>query len=407
MIQQSNRRQHHARPQLLRLALRTAFLLGALLMVPVSLQAQAEDPPVVVRGTVMDTLGRPIAGASVSVGGSHAAYSDSRGRFMLNRVPVGPARLAVRRLGFRPWQGTVEIEAAPVQEVRVSLRPTSISLETVVVRTTPREVFDSRLAGFEARRTSGGGSYIDRSQIESLSSASLIDVLRRMRGVRITTLGNTMMTRVRIRNASCPPLVFVDGYPAHAGEFDLGMVEVSSLEGVEVYHGMAGIPAQFVSGQTEAGCGVVALWSRPARRVEPRARAAVQRPVATELEPVDVAELLASGNVYTADQVDVKAELERGTRLPVYPDSLFQAGITGQVLVEFVVNIVGNVEPATIHIVSSSHPLFAASVREAVLSARFSSAMIGAARVRQVVHLPFEFEILPSASEGGASPVSG
>src|SRR5690606_2840593 len=258
-----------------------------------------------------------------------------------------------------------------------------------------REVYDARLSAFEERRRRQLGDYITRDEIDRHASASVIDLLRGVRGVQITTLGSTMMTRVRLRNASCPPVVYMDGAPATAGEFDFGMIELSTLEGIEVYHGLANIPAGLSSGRGRERCGVIALWSRPTRVPEGRqARvAAAERAEQGERlrQTVDLSALLAGGNVYTAEQVETRAQLRRGVRLPLYPDSLYVTRTPGRVVVEFVVNIAGRMVPQTYRVVSASHAHFERAVFEALTAAEFTPARIGAARVQQVVLLPFEF----------------
>ncbi|MDE3129250.1 MAG: carboxypeptidase regulatory-like domain-containing protein, partial [Gemmatimonadota bacterium] len=54
-----------------------------------------------VTGTVVDTTGAPVAGATVRVMPAREPYavSDDSGRFLLEPVPLGRTRLEVRRLG--------------------------------------------------------------------------------------------------------------------------------------------------------------------------------------------------------------------------------------------------------------------------------------------------------------------
>jgi Gram-negative bacterial TonB protein C-terminal len=68
------------------------------------------------------------------------------------------------------------------------------------------------------------------------------------------------------------------------------------------------------------------------------------------------------------------------------------------VVVEFVVDTAGLVEPGTIDVLTSSHPLFTESVREALLAAHFQAAWSRGRRVRQFVQLPFSFMLDEPAS---------
>jgi hypothetical protein len=64
-----------------------------------------------VRGHVVDKgTNAALAGAEISAAGATAiARTDARGDFVLTGVPIGEARIVVRRLGYQPfvWQGPV------------------------------------------------------------------------------------------------------------------------------------------------------------------------------------------------------------------------------------------------------------------------------------------------------------
>ncbi len=96
--------------------------------------------------------------------------------------------------------------------------------------------------------------------------------------------------------------------------------------------------------------------------------------------------------IFTSDQVDKRAEPDRGHPLDVrYPPALFAAGVAGSVLAEFVVDTSGKVEYESLGIVSSTHPLFSEAVRRALESARYTPAMRRGIAVRQIVQQPFDF----------------
>ncbi|MEO8334492.1 MAG: TonB family protein, partial [bacterium] len=183
--------------------------------------------------------------------------------------------------------------------------------------------------------------------------------------------------------SACPPLVFVDGFPATAGEFDVDIIDLQSVEGIEVYAGLGSIPPEFTGPRDLDRCGVIAIWSRPSRA---RRRAAAL----PEAKP-DSAVAVDLTDVLTRDQVDLAARLDTGSVGPRFPDSLYKARTPGRVVVEFVVDTAGMVEPSTIDVLASSHPLFTESVREALLAAHFQSAWSKGRRVRQFIQLPFSF----------------
>ena len=121
-------------------AIWTALLLGAVAFLPSTGLAQA------VSGTVVDSLGGAIAGASVSIEGSRdATTTDGSGAFRFQRVPPGTVTLNVRRLGYRQRSVTVVSESAGAAGLVITLVAVPEVLPTVEVVRKP-EVFDARLA---------------------------------------------------------------------------------------------------------------------------------------------------------------------------------------------------------------------------------------------------------------------
>lgn len=76
---------------------------------------------------------------------------------------------------------------------------------------------------------------------------------------------------------------------------------------------------------------------------------------------------------------------------PRYPDVLRRAGIDGTVVVKFVVDTLGHVDMASMEVLSSSHDLFTAAVRETLAKLRFNPARVGERKVRAAAVMPFHF----------------
>lgn len=70
---------------------------------------------------------------------------------------------------------------------------------------------------------------------------------------------------------------------------------------------------------------------------------------------------------------------------PRYPRSLEVAGIAGRVVLQFVVDTLGQVEPATMMVTEATDSAFARSSRDAILATRFSPAHMRGQAVRQLV----------------------
>lgn len=94
--------------------------------------------------------------------------------------------------------------------------------------------------------------------------------------------------------------------------------------------------------------------------------------------------------VYTQNLVDVPVELLDGPT-PAYPTVLAGAGLAGRVVLEFVVDTLGQVEPASIRMVEGAHPAFEASARAAISAARFRPARAKDHAVRQRVRQAVRF----------------
>jgi len=98
-------------------------------------------------------------------------------------------------------------------------------------------------------------------------------------------------------------------------------------------------------------------------------------------------------SVYSVLEVEERAVRTATSAAPVYPAELMKEGTEGGVLIRFVVDTTGRADPATIEVVRTTHPAFAASVRAAVPQMSFTPAMVGGRHVRQAVEQNFEFRI--------------
>ena len=97
-----------------------------------------------------------------------------------------------------------------------------------------------------------------------------------------------------------------------------------------------------------------------------------------------------AGGAWTAAEVDDPVDILMPGRL-VYPAVLERAGVTGRVVVEFVVDTLGRAEPRTLRVVSSSHPAFDQAARDAVLGTRFRPARARGLPVRQLARQQLSF----------------
>ncbi len=95
---------------------------------------------------------------------------------------------------------------------------------------------------------------------------------------------------------------------------------------------------------------------------------------------------------YMEFQVE-KTVVHIGGASPEYPARLRDNGVKGEVLAQFVVGENGRYEGGTLKILSSSNPAFSEAVKRALPGMRFSAAQIGGRKVKQLVQMPFQFEL--------------
>jgi TonB family protein len=366
------------------IALDAAVLAAA----PRRFDAQGPDPVRArgaVDGVVRDSSGGArISGADLIISGTTLRVStDTAGRFRLVGVPVGPATLSVRRLGYRQASVPVTIESGATATVAVALLRLPQELKPVVVEAM-RQPSLRYLQGFYERRSKGHGYFITREQIATRNWSEMTDVLRSMiPAVRITS-SRMAQNAIRLRGNMCAPLVWLDGAPALAGEFDLDVISPQTVSGIEVYPGPATVPVEFRSSRGVEACGVIVVWSRvdsPEPR-EPRKRGGSAK---------DSVKAVAL-RVYSAEEVDTAAHADSaGVVEPFYPDSLFAFRISGEVVAQFVVDTTGQVMIETFTAVSSTHPAFTDAVRRSLRRTKFRPAMLAGRPVRQVMVLPYRF----------------
>jgi len=336
-----------------------------------------------ITGAVRDSTGVGINGAKVSVNGvALAAESDDSGAFILRGVPPGPASIHVRRLGFSPASAQVVVTSRATAHVDVRVREVAHELNPVVVYAKRPRHYEGYLAGFYQRRDLGFGRFITGDEIAKRAPLRVTDMLRMVPGLQVTE-SNPIESHVRIRGNRCWPSVWIDGAPANAAEFDLDWVTPSDIAGIEIYSSIATVPPEFVDPLGPRLCGTIVVWTRQG---EPRKK----KPISA----AQLADLVTSLKVYTADQVDTPARADSSTPArPLYPDAFYKEHVPGRVLAEFVVDTAGRPEPETVGIVSSTDPLFAASVVRALSDARFVPAQLGGHPVRQIVQQPFTFVV--------------
>jgi len=313
--------------------------------------------------------------------------TDADGTFRFADVPSGAVELRVRRVGFRPETLQVEVPQVDGGAVIVPLARVAQPLQSVTVHATGRAAALTPFAAFERRRAAGLGRFVTRADIEKRHPQRTTDILRSVPGV-ILAPGDAGALVPQFRNATagprrdaCPPFYWMDGTPLGAESLDLDAISPSAIEAIEVYSGIATVPAALRGGVSNAACGVIAIWTR---RGGPRTGAG-------SVSSLDLAKLVEAGEVFTADQVEqAAAVLPSAPFSPDYPEALRKS--PGRVVAEFVVDEAGDIEGDTIGFVSSTAPAFMEAVRSALYGLHFTPAYRKGKNVRQVVQWPVRFD---------------
>ncbi len=102
--------------------------------------------------------------------------------------------------------------------------------------------------------------------------------------------------------------------------------------------------------------------------------------------------LRGDSGVFAPERVERTVAVVAAPR-PAYPEMLRTAGVEGRVVVRFVVDTSGRVEPASLVVLEATHALFERAVRDALPRYRFAPARIGDRAVRQLVEMPFQFSL--------------
>jgi outer membrane receptor protein involved in Fe transport len=200
---------------------------------------------VVVEGTVRDSAGAAVSGASVKLhAGSYesAKTTDAAGHFSFSAVPSSSGTLEVAQDGFRSVQQNWAAGPAPNVSLDIILQLAAAS-ETLIVSATRTEL---RLAD-----TPGSTVLLSSTDIASTPALRVDDVLRQVPGFSLfrrsdSRVANASNQGVSLRglggSASSRALVLEDGLPivdAFGGWVYWDRIPRESIQNVEVFRGGA------------------------------------------------------------------------------------------------------------------------------------------------------------------------
>lgn len=255
----------------------TALIAGA----APPLAGQGAGGAATVAGRVIDAATRnPVPHAIIEIPSqSTRTETDSTGRFRLEGLRPQIVVVHVRGLGYQAVQRSLNLFAGRTVSVEYLLAASAVALPDVTVtEDDPRGPL--QLSGFEDRRRMGLGQYYTEDEISRHLQRRVPDLLRDAQGMRIARGASNeyyaVNTRQQLtsiipnRNRSvCFLDIFLDGMVIYSADGamrgipppDLNyLVPLSDLLGVEVYTGLASVPAEYR--RQGSSCGAILFWTR-------------------------------------------------------------------------------------------------------------------------------------------------
>jgi outer membrane cobalamin receptor len=189
------------------------------------------------KGTVRSDAGEPLPGAAITVtGASKGTFTDAKGHFTLENIPVGACKIVVSFLGFDPETKDFTLKSGENKTENFRLKANSRDLESVSVigRSEAREV----------NRQAYNVTAIDAKKLQN-STLDLSHALDRVSGVRVRESGGVGSNMNFSLNGFTGRQVkfFLDGVPMDnfGSSFQLNNIPINLAERVEVYKGVVPI----------------------------------------------------------------------------------------------------------------------------------------------------------------------
>jgi hypothetical protein len=190
------------------------------------------------------------------------------GAYSLAGLSSGVHRMSVRRMGFSPLVKAVMLSEGATVIDTVTLARNATQLAEVVINGR-RVSYSSRFVGVVERARVHSGALFTREDMQSVRDVK--SLLARLPGVQANDRGVTFArceaALPSVGHASAAPSnvqVYIDGVRATAiadgtgVQAALRLVPPASVEFIEVYVGVARIPAEW---QNDA-CAVIAIWTK-------------------------------------------------------------------------------------------------------------------------------------------------
>lgn len=242
------------------LVMLASALLGTL--APRRMEAQAG----ILRGTVTDTAGRPLANVEVlSVNAKRSTRTDAAGRFILAKLPFGQQLILARFPGFQPADQAVNMLDEQAPELSFRLRRVIVALDTVrIVSHDGCAAYD--FAGFDCRRRAGIGQFRGEAELVALRPIYWADMFEELPGFRRYAVPDSILGRDWKVESTTGWRCLMEGWNGrHKMAADEG-TRPRDIVAVEHYETYDKVPAAYKrlawpNGQSKP-CALVMYWTR-------------------------------------------------------------------------------------------------------------------------------------------------
>ena len=235
------------------------FVAGGVSLASVFAHAQGAE----IHGRVTeagDTIG--VGGAEIELVGTALHHSaDKNGEFLFSAVPAGTYTIRVRRLGYQPLTEQVTLDDGAVYDRKLALSRFANALTRVRIEGRMVKV-PARFEEVYRRGARGWGTFITREDIDRRNPLDTKAMLDMIPGVLVNDRGITFQ---RCRPPGPAKVqVYVDGvrmtndFPGSDMMHTLADVNPTSIQAMEVYRGVAQLPAEFL----DDACAVIAIWTK-------------------------------------------------------------------------------------------------------------------------------------------------
>ena len=212
--------------------------------------------PAYLSGSVLDSTGLPLAGATITLRGARndATHTDSKGQFEFRSLPEGEYELTVALKGFAPARQSARLTAGGKSTIAVSLTP--LILEQTVVTA-------SKTGETDVQATPMAVSVVTGGQLNRMQDRTVEHIAGRAPGVFFTQ--NTGLAQLTIRGIGTNA-VFAGSDPSSAVYLDgvylarpaMVLADFLDLDRIEVLRG----PQGTLYGRNSLG-GAINLITKP------------------------------------------------------------------------------------------------------------------------------------------------